>query len=743
MELRVPGIGGPSPESVLGCPPNHAVPTWRSESPSRSMVRHAAGGDGSVHVYDWRPLTSGSRKFVVWPLLAPFTLVNVAGWMGPPDPGRAWVHRWVGVLLGLLVTVQCVVWLVVAGVDGWVVFLGADSASTAYWAGVATAAVAMGLLVTGATYMASGYERYRRPDWERAGVRPGPTWRHPWGRGITLTTADEHFYDGEREHKAHWYVHVVVAAVTTVVTVALTLGSASRLPVAGPRPRHGGRRRGAAGGHRRARPRRPPAGLVGPAARRPAVCRRRGDARRAAARRPRLGGDDRRRGRRARPVGPTMMLFELYGWVAFAVLALGGFITLFAAETPSVAEGSTLEPPLLGSPVARVRARVAPAVARADVVLALVAVAVPVAAAAFAWVRWFDNDDGHRWRLTSSLGVTLGRWTVFAVAGFMIVNLVKSRANPTSLRRIGNLWDVLTFWPRTFHRSPCVPTPSGPCRSCASSCWHGPRNSPLVVTAHSQGSVITLAAIEPVLGEVRDSVGLVTFGSPLHSLYRRFFPRCFSAERTGAARTALGDRWRNLFRFTDHVGRAVFVDDADALQTFATHGRARARRPARPADPRPVTVGSGARRPQPLLGRARGPRRRRAGELTGSWPISRNGWTPSCGSPWRCAAGSASRSGSAARAARSTRAARRHGPHELLDRLAAPRAATSAVVVDVLAGASAGGLNGVLYAASQVYGFPYAQIREIWLRLGSTENLVRRGEPYPSLFLGDEFFQRS
>ncbi|MFT3853469.1 MAG: patatin-like phospholipase family protein [Ilumatobacteraceae bacterium] len=64
------------------------------------------------------------------------------------------------------------------------------------------------------------------------------------------------------------------------------------------------------------------------------------------------------------------------------------------------------------------------------------------------------------------------------------------------------------------------------------------------------------------------------------------------------------------------------------------------------------------------------------------------------------------------------------------------------VVVDVLAGASAGGLNGVLYAASQVYGFPYEKIRDIWLRLGSTESLLRREPPYPSLFRGDAYFQR-
>ena len=62
------------------------------------------------------------------------------------------------------------------------------------------------------------------------------------------------------------------------------------------------------------------------------------------------------------------------------------------------------------------------------------------------------------------------------------------------------------------------------------------------------------------------------------------------------------------------------------------------------------------------------------------------------------------------------------------------------VAVDVLAGASAGGLNGVLYAASQVYDFRYGQMRDIWLELGGTDALVRRQPPWPSLFKGDEYF---
>jgi patatin-related protein len=62
------------------------------------------------------------------------------------------------------------------------------------------------------------------------------------------------------------------------------------------------------------------------------------------------------------------------------------------------------------------------------------------------------------------------------------------------------------------------------------------------------------------------------------------------------------------------------------------------------------------------------------------------------------------------------------------------------VVVDVLAGASAGGLNGVLYAASQVYDFPYDAMRDVWLTVGGTEGLVRREGPWPSLFKGDDYF---
>lgn len=68
----------------------------------------------------------------------------------------------------------------------------------------------------------------------------------------------------------------------------------------------------------------------------------------------------------------------------------------------------------------------------------------------------------------------------------------------------------------------------------------------------------------------------------------------------------------------------------------------------------------------------------------------------------------------------------------------------SSVVVDILAGASAGGLNGVVYAASQQYGFSLDGLRDIWVEVGDTRELLRRrrqsGSYWPSFFCGDGYF---
>lgn len=68
------------------------------------------------------------------------------------------------------------------------------------------------------------------------------------------------------------------------------------------------------------------------------------------------------------------------------------------------------------------------------------------------------------------------------------------------------------------------------------------------------------------------------------------------------------------------------------------------------------------------------------------------------------------------------------------------------VSVDVLAGASAGGLNATLLAASIVYGMRFEDMRELWVRLADLEAMSRPvprfWQPRPeSLLAGDEYFR--
>ncbi|MDF0514910.1 DUF3376 domain-containing protein [Agromyces sp. H3Y2-19a] len=64
------------------------------------------------------------------------------------------------------------------------------------------------------------------------------------------------------------------------------------------------------------------------------------------------------------------------------------------------------------------------------------------------------------------------------------------------------------------------------------------------------------------------------------------------------------------------------------------------------------------------------------------------------------------------------------------------------VEFDVLAGASAGGLNAVMYAVAQRAGVDVNGLLPVWLRAGSAWSLLQPGKPaaFDSVFRGDEYF---
>jgi hypothetical protein len=186
--------------------------------------------------------------------------------------------------------------------------------------------------------------------------------------------------------------------------------------------------------------------------------------------------------------------------------------------------------------------------------------------------------DEELWLAGDTPPVHIAQATIYGVFGFMFVNQVRARVSRDALRRVGSVWDVLTFWPahhhpfavRSYaplavadHTTLLVRPPDGHPEA-APPGWF---DEPLTVVAHSQGSVVVVLALAQLAATGRRSAvdHLVTVGSPLGALYGRAFPaQCGSSLLDAAcAGLAEGGRWTNVFRFTDHVGRSVFCDDAE------------------------------------------------------------------------------------------------------------------------------------------------------------------------------------
>jgi len=150
----------------------------------------------------------------------------------------------------------------------------------------------------------------------------------------------------------------------------------------------------------------------------------------------------------------------------------------------------------------------------------------------------------------------VGEWVLpFAAVGTSFVIRLGLR-NAKARRNVGNLWDVMTFWPRRFHpfavrpyAERAVPRLQGYIES---------RPGPVVVSAHSQGTILAFAALRGMAGRPKlGQVALATYGSPLSRLHSRFFPHYFNPGELGALHDELWG-WSNFYRRTDHIGQQVF-----------------------------------------------------------------------------------------------------------------------------------------------------------------------------------------
>ncbi|MFG2681471.1 hypothetical protein [Streptomyces sp. NPDC048392] len=175
----------------------------------------------------------------------------------------------------------------------------------------------------------------------------------------------------------------------------------------------------------------------------------------------------------------------------------------------------------------------------------------------------------------------LGSW--LTGLGFILFVTWGRRAykDASARRTIGILWDVGTFWPRAAHpfAPPCYAERAVPDLTWRMATWTRATGGRLVISGHSQGSVLAAAASWQLEPSVRRRVALLTYGSPLERLYGRWFPAHFGPAALASLHAEV-DCWRNLYRPTDPIGGPVRLPggsgpavDRAPLKDPLTYGR--------------------------------------------------------------------------------------------------------------------------------------------------------------------------
>ncbi|MFF8032901.1 hypothetical protein [Streptomyces sp. NPDC016626] len=175
----------------------------------------------------------------------------------------------------------------------------------------------------------------------------------------------------------------------------------------------------------------------------------------------------------------------------------------------------------------------------------------------------------------------LGSWLVGL--GFVLLVTWGRRAykDASARRTIGILWDVGTFWPRAAHpfAPPCYAERAVPDLTWRIATWTRATGGRLVISGHSQGSVLAAASAWQLPPSTRRRVALLTYGSPLERLYGRWFPAHFGPDALSSLHREV-DCWRNLYRLTDPIGGPMRLPgdrgpdvDRPALRDPLAHGR--------------------------------------------------------------------------------------------------------------------------------------------------------------------------
>ncbi len=212
------------------------------------------------------------------------------------------------------------------------------------------------------------------------------------------------------------------------------------------------------------------------------------------------------------------------------------------------------------------------------------------------WVRGWYDDLGWFGYLSQRLDpvpantpgavtflTNVGTYVLIGLAGLLFMLGRRSLREEESRRGANVVWDVISFWPHSAH--PFVPPsyaqftvhdlrrrihhhlgpPTVPAAGSSAPAQDPPTR--VVVSAHSQGSLIAFATMLWLGTEERDRIALVTYGSQLQVAYPRGFPSYVDRALLERVREALGRRWINLYRETDPIAGPVLSWDRSPMES--------------------------------------------------------------------------------------------------------------------------------------------------------------------------------
>ena len=201
---------------------------------------------------------------------------------------------------------------------------------------------------------------------------------------------------------------------------------------------------------------------------------------------------------------------------------------------------------------------------------------VPLAAAAAGWIVWAAIAlASATWPGTFTswpryLKVPPSAPAMLSIFAFLVgvvpLAVIALAKKVGTQRGVGVLWDVVTFWPRAAHpfAPPCYAERVIPqLRSRHAALTDGGRS--VLLSAHSQGSVISAALVLQLQQSDVDNTALLTYGCQYSYLFARGFPAYLGGHVIDELAHRLGlderhtSRWINLYRLTDYLGSTVHL----------------------------------------------------------------------------------------------------------------------------------------------------------------------------------------